>query len=281
MTSLNSRFELTYVCVHVYASLAIVLSNPIPNSNLIDPYTYQPWEPKPVLSIVVPKNEILSDQVSRICQRIFKPSQRPYAYIHRPGNKVARLWNARRNAWPLLLATVNDPKSAFSSFLQRLAAAYVKVFNLVLGFSPKSKIADLRCEIDEAMHRVDRHEAGPLFVETWNEVVKNLPRAPTITCYVRKEWRWVLGHVLAGCKRAVAQSVREQLEPSQKETDDTVYVGDKGDARHAYYCVGAVWRSVMTAFARQSRITTVIQQMFLDKETAQKFNLPVEEVSSR
>ena len=55
----------------------------------------------------------------------------------------------------------------------------------------------------------------------------------------------------------------------------------QADARHAYYCVGAVWRSVMKHFARRSRITDVIQQMFLSKEAALKFNLPIEEVSSR
>ena len=85
---------------------------------------------------------------------------------------------------------------------------------MVLGFSPKSKVVDLRCEIDEAMRKLDRHEGRKLFVDVWNEVVKILPRVPTITCFVWDEWRWVLGWVFAGCKRAVTQSIREQFDTS-------------------------------------------------------------------
>lgn len=128
---------------------------------------------------------------------------------------------------------MKDPKSSFGSFLQRVAVAYVavKVINLVLGFSPKSKVVDLSCEIDEAMRKVDRHEGRKLFVNAWYEVVKILPRALTITFFVYGEWRWMLGWVFAGCKQAVTQPIREQFDTSQQETDDTVYVGNEVSVR--------------------------------------------------
>ena len=194
---------------------------------------FPPWDPVPVLSVVVPKPEILRDQVSSICsERISDINERPHAYIHRPNNQVAKLWNSRRGVWPEVLKT-----SAFGVFLQKVAAAYVKVINLVLGFSPKKQIVDLRCEMHEAMRTVDRHEGRKFFVEAWNQVVKNLPRAPTITSFAWSEWRWVLTWVFVGCKRAVAQCIREQFDTSEQVTDDTVYVGDEVSVRVVSACV--------------------------------------------
>ena len=55
---------------------------------------FPPWDPVPVLSVVVPKDEILRDQVSIICsERILDLNERPHAYIHRPNNQVAKLFS--------------------------------------------------------------------------------------------------------------------------------------------------------------------------------------------
>ena len=206
-----------------------------------------------MLRVVAPKHELLSDKVSSICsQRINDMSERPWAYIHRPKNKVAKLWNARRNVLPLLSQTANDPKSAFGSFLQGIAEAYVDRINLVLGFSPKSSLADLRCEIDAAMRVIDRVHAKTLFVDAWNAVVKNLPRPPTITHFVWNQWQWLLANVFAGCKRAVTQSIREQFEKYLQETDDAgyVYVGDEVSVNVRDVKCAHMYLYVMCACAR-------------------------------
>ena len=84
------------------------------------------------------------------------------------------------------------------------------------------------------------------------------------------------GHEL----RCVVKAVRTQFQEDDDEHEVT-YVGDQEDGRHAYYCVGAVWRSVMRNFAKSARISAVISKLFLDKLTAEKEGLPTNEVNSR
>ena len=150
--------------------------------------------------------------------------------------------------------------------------------NLVLAFSPKSSPEDLRCELDDAQYKVDRRDAATLFLTAWN---KALPTdVPPVTTFKMPEWRWLLGNLIIACKRCVAKAVRTQFQEDNDE-DETVYVGDREDGRHAYYCVGAVWRSVMRKFAKSARISAVISKLFLDKVTAEKDGLPTNEVNSR
>ena len=93
--------------------------------------------------------------------------------------------------WPIVLETVHDPKSGLGACVHQLVLAYVNVMNLVLAHSPKSVLSDLRCEMDEAQRTVDRKQGWKFFVTAWNEVVSELPRAPTIASFKWNEWRWI------------------------------------------------------------------------------------------
>ena len=64
-------------------------------------------------------------------------------------------------------------------------------------------------------------------------------------------------------------------------TGTTLNVTDVQDLRHAYHCVGAVWRTLLSHFYKRPRITRAIESMFLSKSEAIKENLPVEEVQTR
>ena len=200
------------------------------------------------------------------------------------------LWSERREkAWPRFM------KSGLPIFLKALAAQYVEVTNLVLAHSPKSEPEDLRCDIDSAQFRVDRTKVPKLFVSAWNAV------GGRIVKFEWNEWNWGVGHLLVSTKRAVAKAVRTQHTDVDVQ-DEQVYVGDKvcsilffcllhhitilsytlqADARHSYYCVGAVWRSVMRRFSSSKAIAEVISKMFVDKKVAEKLGLPTEEVSAR
>ena len=104
-------------------------------------------------------------------ERVTGLEDRPHAYIHRPNNQVAKTWQSRRQAWPIFMKTLGDPKSGLGKCTHQLVSAYVSVMNLVLTHSPKSGITDLRCEMDDAQHTVDRKQAWKFFVPAWNEVV--------------------------------------------------------------------------------------------------------------
>jgi len=188
--------------------------------------------------------------------------------------------------------------SGMQQFLQVLADQYVKVTNLVLAHSPKCSPEDLRCAIDDAQWRVDRTQVPEMFVKAWNAA------GGSIDEFEWSEWKWGLGHLLVSTKRTVAQAVRTQCNDESME-DEQVYVGDtvlslslnhsqtpthslivilctlQADARHSYYCVGAVWRSVKKHFCSVKRISDVIEKMFVDKPTARKLGLPTQEVSER
>ena len=249
-------------------------------SYMCDRMKFPPWDPQPVISIVAPDHQQLCDRVGPFMEeRVTGLEDRPHAYIHRPNNQVAKTWQSRRQAWPIFMKTLGDPKSGLGKCTHQLVSAHVSVMNLVLAHSPKSGITDLRCEMDDAQHTVDRKQAWKFFVPAWNEVVSSLPRAPTITSFKRCEWKWILGWLKQACKRAVAQGVRVQFDES--DAQDKLYVGDKGDGRHAYYCVGAIWRAVLKYFWKYARICCVIHKMFLDVNAASKLGLPTEEVSAR
>lgn len=177
-----------------------------------------------------------------------------------------------------MIKNLHHESSVISQFLVDLCTKYIEVMNLVLAFSPKSSPEDLRCELDDAQYKVDRYEARKLFLRAWNKAVPI--DVPSVTTFKIPEWRWLFGNLIIACKRCVAKAVRTQFQEDDDEHEDT-YVGDQEDGRHAYYCVGAVWRSVMRNFAKSARISAVISKLFLDKLTAEKEGLPTNEVNSR
>ena len=253
---------------------------------------FPPWDPIPLLTIVPPTTEELRIISESICEeRMHEATVKPNFYRH-PENES--LWEGRRTRWSQFM------KSGVQPFLKALADHYVEVTNLVLSRSPKCEPEDLRCDIDTAQWRVDRTKAPEMFVEAWNAA-----GGPPIVKFEWKEWKWGLNHLLLSVKRAVAQAVRTQHNDDAVE-DDKIYVGDtviyltyfivfgcaclltryhmhtlQADARHSYYCVGAVWRSVKKKFCSVKRISDIISKMFVDKTSANKLGLPTQEVSAR
>ena len=234
---------------------------------MCDQLKFPPWEPIPLITIVPPTVEDLCTSARRLCEERMQPvTTKPNFYRIQAH---ASLWSQRREkTWPLFM------KSGLPMFLKALAAEYVKVTNLVLAHSPKCEPEDLRCDIDSAQFRVDRTKVPALFVTAWNGVGGQLAK------FEWNEWRWVLGHLLVSAKRAVAKAVLTQHKDVDVQ-DEQVYVGDEADARHSYYCVGAVWRSLVRHFSSSKSISEVICNMFVDKITADKLGLPTEEVNSR
>ena len=249
---------------------------------------FPPWEPIPLITIVPPAVDDLCIAARSLCEERMQSATTKPNFYRRQQN--VSLWSERREkTWPRFM------KSALPIFLKPLAAEYAKVTNLVLAHSPKSEPEDLRCEIDSAQFVVDQTKAPELFVSAWNSVGGRIAK------FAWNEWKWVLGRLLASTKRAVAKAVRTQHTDVDVQ-DEQVYVGDKvcsilffcllhhitilsytlqADARHSYYCVGAVWRSVMRRFSSSKAIAEVISKMFVDKKVAEKLGLPTEEVSAR
>ena len=249
---------------------------------------FPPWEPLPVLEIVRPSVSDMCISARKLCDERM-PARTTKPHFYRRDETTGLLWSERRDAWDIFM------ESGLPGFLEAVGNEYCKHMNLVLAHSPKCKPADLRVDIDDAQFKVDRVIAPRMFVEAWNST-----GAKDIVSFHLREWRWGLGHLLAATKHAVAQAVRNQVNDDVQ--DESVYVGDsvsvclpplsplyshnhahtvQADARHAYYCVGAVWRSVHRYFSSSARISDVISQMFVDKVSAEKLGLPSEEVSSR
>ena len=272
-------------------------------SFLHDDLEFPPWAPEPVIKISPPTHDELIARVREICtERILE--RPPHIYIH---GGLGHLWKERiqvwdicivllfavctytlthslvllvflTQAWLIMFKNLGHPSSTMCQFLVELCSKYIKVMNLVLAFSPKSSPEDLRCDLDDAQYKVDRFEAPALFLAAWNAA---LPAGvPPVTTFKWSEWRWVLGNLIIACKRSVAKAVRTQFQEGDNE-DEGMYMGDQEDARHAYYCVGAVWRSIMRWFAKSARISARILELFLDKVTAEKEGLPTNEINSR
>ena len=171
-----------------------------------------------------------------------------------------------------------------SKFLMQLGMAYIVDMNLVLAYSPRSSPDQLRVELDSAMYKVDRVKGVQFFVRAWNEAVTTqAPEAPelVITTFRWEEWMWVYDWLRQAVKRTVAQALRTQFSQDEVDEDSDCYVGDKADGRHEYYCVGAVWRSLLRWFSKCERICLIINDLFLDKDTATKNGLPTNEVTSK
>ena len=169
-------------------------------------------------------------------------------------------------AWTRLLSTLELPESPLSTLLSTICAAHVKVVNIVLAYNPKSKPKDLRCAFDHEMWKVERSQGPSLFVKAWNQINTDLP----IEQFKRKEWGWILDNLLVACRRAVCSAGRTQFDDT---ADITEFVGDKEDGRHAYFCVGAIYRSLMNIFLKILRIMDVIKAMFVCRATADKLGL--------
>ena len=232
---------------------------------------FPPWDPQPIIKIIAPEVEELMVQSRSLLKTRLQPATtKPHFY--RQSEDVGLLWSARRKLWDHFM------ESGVQKFLTELATEYVKVTNLVLAHSPKSKPCDLRCDIDDAQFKVDRSKAPTMFLLAWNAAMGT--GDGVIDHFDRKEWRWALPHLLTATKRSVAKAVRIQYS-EEDVVEETVYVGDTNDSRHSYYCVGAVWRSVKRHFSSSKRISDVISQLFVTKNVAEKLGLPTEEVNSR
>ena len=186
-------------------------------------------------------------------------------------------------AWRKMSVDLKSPLSPMSKFLMHLAMAYIVDMNLVLAYSPTSSPDALRVELDSAQYKVDRVQGVKLFSRAWNVAVttQGVPEL-VISTFAWEEWKWVYNWLRQAVKRTIAHAVRTQFSQDEDVVDgNDVYVGDKADGHHAYYCVGAVWRSIMRWFSKSVRICSVINELFLDKETATKNGLPTNEVTSK
>ena len=122
----------------------------------------------------------------------------------------------------------------------------------------------------------DVKEVPQLFLQAWNASCSE----PTVINFDWSQWRWLVSHLIVACRQSVAESIRCQFD-SQDDEQLRTYVGDKEDGRHAYHCVGAVGRSLVTKFNKIDRIIVPIKSMFLDKTIAAKSGLPTHEVDNR
>ena len=192
-------------------------------SAMCEPLKFPPWEPIPLITIVPPNTDELVTSARSLCEeRMSKPAiksnfYRPQEERESPPatQERDRLWSERRSRWYPFMKS-----SAFQSFLTSLALQYVQVTNIVLAHSPKSKPNDLRCEIDDALVKVDRVRVPGMFVDAWKSAGNGV-----IEKFEWREWRFGLGHILASTKRAVAKAVRTQHSDEDPE-DERVYVGD-------------------------------------------------------
>lgn len=191
-------------------------------SYMCEQLKFPPWEPIPLITIVAPNADELCTSARSICEeRMSAVTVKPHFY--RPKERMSAvtvkqresLWSARRSAWPRFMKS-----AAFQSVLTSLALQYVQVTNIVLAHSPKSKPNDLRCEIDNALFRVDRTRVPGMFVDAWKSAGNGV-----IEKFEWREWRFGLGHILVSTKRAVAKAVRTQHSDEDAQ-DERVYVGD-------------------------------------------------------
>ena len=165
------------------------------------------------------------------------------------------------------------------TFLQKMTAHYVRVCNRIMTTYNDKDPKALKIELDEAQFEIDETVSHNLFTEAWNDAVRLLPPHTKITVYKEREWRWVLPHLIVACRQAFAAVIRVQFD--DLGVDEGEYVPDSEDARHRYYCVGVVWRSVMMFFSNVDRIKDVVDSMFISAKEASAARLPVQEVNAK
>ena len=200
-----------------------------------------------------------------------------------------------------MFATLDATDSPLHNFLKSVCAEYVVVMNMVMAHSPKSSPRDVRVELDDAQWRIDEVHVPRLWKKAWNQAAKQLPAA-CIDEYKHKEWMWVVNHLIVACRHCMSASIRRQFEDEQEFEK---YVGDKvigcthspppapprpqhtrqicvqEDLRHAYYCIGAVLRSLYKKFSKSSRIQLVLNRLVLSKSDAVAQGLPTHECDTR
>ena len=147
--------------------------------------------------------------------------------------------------------------SGIQSFLESLTELYVEACNIVFLYNPRvaaTRPADLAVEIDEKYCAVNEAHSHRLFKQYWNEACGSSHLNARISGEVTMgEWRWVLSPLMQSCRQALATVLREQLDADQiPDTSDQVE--DISDAAKAYFCSGAIWRSVLTKFVRNDRV---------------------------
>ena len=169
------------------------------------------------------------------------------------------------------------------SFLESLSQLHVQTTNTVLAYNPKKSPEQLRVKIVSEWHAIDySSRSAELFRKYWNDAVRDCPPDARIEGpWDYDQWRWVLDPLTICCHRAVAEVIRIQFDDKPKTDTNPKIFTDAEDLRHAYYCVGAVWRTVIRHFCKSTRISAAIESMFLTKTQAVKENLPVEEINDR
>ena len=168
-------------------------------------------------------------------------------------------------------------------YVEALAQSYTKTCNIVLQYHPREVAKDpvsLEPEIDTKLYEVDVTEARELFRDYWNAVVRENHPAAIIKGEVKMcEWQWAIGLLIQGCRQAFSASARIQFNapvaPVGRVKDDLT------DQTHAYYCAGAVWRSVLRKFVKSDRVKTALSAMWLTHKLAVSKGLPTTEVDIR
>ena len=239
-------------------------------THLADGLTPEP-EPVPAQPIMTPPRDLLANHARLICwSRISDVEHIPPVYRSCP-----HLWQRRRAVWSALVETLGS-EGGIQTFVDSLAAQYVTACNRVLATLPNKKPEEIRVALDDIQFNVDETLAPDLFVTAWNN---STPADTKITEFREAEWYWLFHPLTVACRHALAYVVRHQFD--DLTNGDNLYKTDTADARHTYYCVGVVWRSVQTHFSKNSRVKSAVDNLFLTRSEAEKKKLPVQEVNAR
>ena len=106
----------------------------------------------------------------------------------------------------------------------------------------------------------------------------SFPQAVITGEVVMDEWNWAIPHLVVSVRHAFSAAIRMQF---NEDSSDETLVSDASDEDHAFYNAGVVLYAVKKHFSKQDRIIKVMENMFVDKETAVNNKLPTHEIDSR
>ena len=232
--------------------------------------------PTPKVTVEPPSADLLNQTARSVLFNRVGASKKPWFY--KGSDTLGQLWTTRREAWSAALDSL-EGNGGITAFLHHLADSYVRATNNVIMYHPNKSLVNLRVLIDEQMFKVDETDVPKMFKLAWNDSVGlSFPQAVITGEVVMDEWNWAIPHLVVSVRHAFSAAIRMQF---NEDSSDETLVSDASDEDHAFYNAGVVLYAVKKHFSKQDRIIKVMENMFVDKETAVNNKLPTHEIDSR